>query len=144
MHNSLEKQFNQLNYDFVLLDCPPSYHNLIVSAIYTSDLLVIPSLLSLFDVESVIFTLNEARDIKANLNTSIVLNRINKNTKEVDEYMEMLQDTDANINTFRNDISVRRVIDRKDSLELKRNLKLLTQLEDFINSTLLKQSEASE
>ena len=122
------------NYDYTLIDCPPTFNNLIVSAIQASDILAIPSLISLYDLESVEFVINEVSQIKTGLDIHLILNRVNKSVNLESKYLALFEESfkALKINRFPNLSSVRKIIDNKDSLEkksyekIKENLEILT------------------
>ncbi|MBP9888864.1 MAG: AAA family ATPase [Leptospiraceae bacterium] len=134
IQSKLTKELNKLKgYDYILIDNPPTFNGLVVASIFASDKVIIPTLLSKFDLESALFTMSEIDEIKT-VSKCAVLNRVGKNTtKEENEYMEAF----GNCKTIRfmNNISVRKLIDRNEDIGLKRHSKIseaLGSLLDFI------------
>jgi len=139
LQNKLSKELKRVdNFDFVLIDCPPTFNNLIVSAIQASDILVIPSLISLYDLESVEFVVNEVSQIKADIELHLVLNRVNKSVNLESKYLALFQDSFTELKTsrFPNLSSVRKIIDNKDSLEKKTYAKLKDNIASLASAIL--------
>lgn len=131
LQSKLSKEIKRVNnFDFVLIDCPPTFNNLIVSAIQASDILVIPSLISLYDLESVEFVVNEVSQIKK-IDIHLILNRVNKSVNLESKYLALFQESfaDLQISRFPNLSGVRKIIDNKDSLGKKSYDKIRENLE---------------
>lgn len=132
LQSKLSKEIKRVNnFDFVLIDCPPTFNNLIISAIQASDILVIPSLISLYDLESVEFVINEVSQIKNDIQINLILNRVNKSVNLESKYLALFQESfaDLQISRFPNLSSVRKIIDNKDSLGKKSYDKIRENLE---------------
>ena len=83
--------------------------------------LFIPTLLSQNDLDSVQFTLSEFKEIDENLKPLIILNRTSKlETKEETEYLQAYN-FDSPMYRFPVSTSVKKVLDRGESLELKKH-----------------------
>jgi cellulose biosynthesis protein BcsQ len=131
LQSKLSKEIKRVNnFDFVLIDCPPTFNNLIVSAIQASDILVIPSLISLYDLESVEFVVNEVSQIKK-IDIHLILNRVNKSVNLESKYLALFKESfaDLQISRFPNLSGVRKIIDNKDSLGKKSYDKIRENLE---------------
>ncbi len=126
IQNQLKTDLVKMNYDYVIIDNSPSFNSLIVSSIVASDTVIIPSMVSSFDFDSVNFSLKKINKIRGNLNnTLIVLNRVGKDTKELNDYMNYFNEfKDVNFFKFLASNNIRKIIDRKQSLESKGNQKI--------------------
>ena len=139
LQGKLTKELKRVNnYDYTLIDCPPTFNNLIVSAIQASDILAIPSLISLYDLESVEFVINEVSQIKTGLDIHLILNRVNKSVNLESKYLALFEESfkALKINRFPNLSSVRKIIDNKDSLEKKSYEKIKENLEILASAIL--------
>jgi len=127
LQNKFKKSFKELSekYDYILLDNSPSLNSLIIAGVSSSDRLVIPALISIFDLREVSFVLDEAKEINENLDVSIVLNRvqnIDKVSVDEAEYLEGFQSKFGNYltkNKIPNSTLIRKAIDRGESLSKK-------------------------
>lgn len=124
MEKTFKKLFMNLSFDYVILDNPPSWNSLVISGLAASDYLFIPTLLSQNDFDSVQFTLSEIKEVDDNLKPVVILNRASKKeTKEETEYLG-LYNFDYPLYRFPVSTSVKKVLDRKESLELKKHSEL--------------------
>jgi len=124
--NFIQEELSKLNgFDYVLLDNQPTWNSIVRSGIQASDKVLIPSLLSFFDLEEVGFVIQESRKIKKSLELNVILNRIlnaEKPSKEEIEYLTAFQESlGANLLKTRipNSSLVRKFIDRGETLEGK-------------------------
>ena len=62
LHNSLRKV--EKEFDFVLIDCPPSLGVLTVNAIYTADLILIPTNYSKYSLDGIFDLFTSIKDVK--------------------------------------------------------------------------------
>jgi chromosome partitioning protein len=122
--NRLSDELNNLknNYDFILIDNQPTWNSIVRSSIQACDRLIMPSMISIFDLDEVSFSVNEARTVKKSLPISIVLNGVgnaDKITNDEKDYMESF------LTTFKNELAktriprsilVKRIIDRGESI----------------------------
>jgi chromosome partitioning protein len=69
--NSLDK-----NYDFIVIDCPPSLGVMTVNALVASDFLIVPLQCEYFALEGLGYLLNTVQLVKAQLNPQLVLGGI--------------------------------------------------------------------
>ncbi len=132
LQNKLSRALSNLPYDYILLDNSPFYNQLIISSIFASDKVVIPSLVSMFDLESASFSINESKEIKESITTILVLNRVNK--KSTKEELDYLTNFNLNNNPIRviNSTSVKRIIDRKEEITDKRHAKFRDSIQELI------------
>jgi len=54
----------QNEYDYCIIDTSPDYHNIIVNALYASDVLLIPVIPDLFNYQSIKFLINKLYDLE--------------------------------------------------------------------------------
>ena len=89
----LKKQTNSMQYDFILIDCPPSLGMLTVNAMCASDTLIIPMQCEFFALEGLSHLLKTFKSIKKTLNPSLEIEGLlltmydvrNKLTAQVEE-----------------------------------------------------------
>lgn len=131
--NAIKKILKSFSFDYVILDNPPSWNSLVISGIASSDKVFIPTLLSQNDMDSAKFTLSEIKDLKEEIETCIILNRVSKKeSKEEIDYLKSYQ-FDSMLVRFHNLTGLKRVIDRGESLESKRNQVLRDSIESIFN-----------
>jgi chromosome partitioning protein len=138
IEKTLKMLFKKLSFDYIILDNPPSWNSLVIAGLSASDFVCIPSLLSQNDFDSVQFTLSEIKKIDDNLKALIILNRATKKeTREENEYLEMYK-FHYPIYRFPISTSVKKVLDRKESLDLKKHYELkkivsnMLSIKDFV------------
>lgn len=109
--NGIQKLFGKLPYDYLILDHSPSYHNLIVSGLIASQTLIIPSLLSNFDMKSVSFTIEEAKEQNPKAKLFTVFNRQNKFSKEMEKSLKNYPviESSSTVCTFPNFPTIRKL-----------------------------------
>jgi cellulose biosynthesis protein BcsQ len=126
VYNQIHNLLTGLVYDLIILDLSPTYNNLIVSSLYASDNVLIPTLQSEFDLESLLFTLDTIQKVKPACKKTIVFNRQNKPTKEIEKMFLLDKDISSNpICYFPNTISIRKAIKKQQLTE-----KLSNQIQD--------------
>lgn len=69
--NSLDRQ-----YDFIVIDCPPSLGMMTINALVASDFLIVPLQCEYFAMEGLGYLLNTVKMVKAQLNPQLVLGGI--------------------------------------------------------------------
>ena len=69
--NSLDRQ-----YDFIVIDCPPSLGMMTINALVASDFLIVPLQCEYFAMEGLGYLLNIVKMVKAQLNPQLVLGGI--------------------------------------------------------------------
>jgi chromosome partitioning protein len=129
--NFIQEELGDLEgFDYVIIDNQPTWNSIVRSGIQASDKVLVPSLLSYFDLEEVGFVLEESRKVNKKIETGIVLNRVTKTdspTKEEIEYLDLFKDefSDSLLSSkIPNSNLVRKAIDRgEDFLEGKSNPK---------------------
>jgi len=62
LHNHLKKIEN--DFDFIIIDCPPSVNVLTVNAIYTSDLIIIPTIYGRYSLDGIADLFQSIEDVK--------------------------------------------------------------------------------
>lgn len=109
-------------YDFILIDNQPTWNSIVRSSIQACDRLIMPSMISIFDLDEVAFSVNEARTVRKSLPISIVLNglgNIDKISTDEKEYIEsFLQNFKSELANSKipRSILVKRIIDRGENL----------------------------
>lgn len=68
---SLKKALSVLDYDFILIDCPPSLNMLTVNALVAADSVLIPMQCEYYALEGMVDLLNTIEQIKANANPAL-------------------------------------------------------------------------
>jgi chromosome partitioning protein len=135
-------------FDYVLVDNQPTWNSIVRATIHASDRLVMPSMISIFDLDEVSFSVQEARAVRSNLPISIILNGVgnaDKITNDESDYMESF------LASFKGDLAksriprsilVKRIIDRgealngKGSTKEKFRLALLSMVQEITESKL--------
>ena len=118
-HSVIKKDLKGLDFDYCFIDCPPTWSNSIVSAIIASDKILIPSLLSVYDLKSTKFTLNEIQEIDSEKETYVIFNRCKSLSKVERELKEEIFSR-STLATFPSYSSVNTAIKTK---KLKGNLR---------------------
>lgn len=138
LQNKFERAFRKLRgFDFIILDNSPNFSSLSISSIQGTDCLFIPSQVSRFDYDSLVFTLIQSKEIREDLEISVVLNRVGKNpSKEENLFSESKYLSDCNIVRFPNMNGIRKFIMNRDSLGKPKNLKIKESIEGFLNPSL--------
>lgn len=94
--NFIQEEIETLNgFEYIIIDNQPSWNSIVRTGIQASHKVVIPSLLSLFDLEEVSFAIEETRKLKKEIEIGVILNRVlkvDKPTNEEKEYLEMFKD----------------------------------------------------
>jgi len=112
-------------FDYVLIDNQPTWNSIVRATIQASDRLIMPSMISIFDLDEVCFSVQEARAVRANLPISIILNGVgnaDKITNDESDYMESFLDSfrcDLAKSRIPRSILVKRIIDRGEALSGK-------------------------
>jgi cellulose biosynthesis protein BcsQ len=105
-------------FDFVIIDNAPTLSGLIAASVCASDILVVPSQISFFDFQEVVFSIDEAKRVNPTIRPAVLLNRVqrkNEPTKDEREYLDMFSnELEGHLLFSRipNTIAVRRSIDR--------------------------------
>lgn len=120
--NHIKRGLSQVEYDYVILDNAPTWNALIAAGLFASDSLIVPALISFFDLDEVAFVFAEAGKVNPDLEAGVILNRTQKPdqlTKDESEYIGMFDEQfgDAVMESrIPSSVEVRRIIDRKESL----------------------------
>lgn len=107
-------------YDYILLDCSPSLNSITYSAFQASDTLMMPYKSSKGDMDSTLFTVEEATKINKSLRIIAILNCYRKTQRE-EIFLDAIPDG-IEKTTFPNLTILPGFVDTGDSFELKRNL----------------------
>lgn len=88
LHNHLEKVASE--YDFVLIDCPPTLNVLTVNAIYTADLILIPTVYGRYSLDGIADLFTSIDEVKEGhpYQYRIVRNMYDQRNKASNEYIE--------------------------------------------------------
>jgi chromosome partitioning protein len=92
--------FQNLDYDFLVIDTPPYLTNLLSDLFAISDYVLIPTTMGVYDVLAIRATLKIIREVqktKPTLKYGVALNRVRSNTSLVDDIVDMLKSYDANV-----------------------------------------------
>ena len=100
IHNNVLQEFIKenlkgLKFDYCLIDTSPTLNSLVVSCLTASNLILIPSLISGYDLNETLFILSRIKEINPSAKTKVILNRTQKAsgefTKLENEYREALK-----------------------------------------------------
>ena len=100
IHNNVLQEFLKenlkgLKFDYCIIDTSPTLNSLVVSCLTASNLVLIPSLISGYDLNETLFILARVKEINSNAKTKVILNRTQKAsggfTKLEEEYKEALK-----------------------------------------------------
>ncbi|MCG9873752.1 MAG: ParA family protein [Leptospiraceae bacterium] len=109
-------------FDFILIDNQPTWNSIVRSSIQACDRLIMPSMISIFDLDEVAFSVAEARTVRKSLPISIVLNGLGNADKISNDEKDYM---DSFLLNFKNELAkskiprsilVKRIIDRGESL----------------------------
>lgn len=77
------------HYDFILMDCPPNLGVLTVNAIYTADLVLIPTIYGRYSLDGIADLFSTIAEIKEDrVNCAILRNAFDARTTQTNEYIE--------------------------------------------------------
>lgn len=132
-HSLIKKDLKSADYDFCFIDCPPTWTNSIVSSIAASGKILIPSLISVYDLKSTKFTLNEIQEMDTKAVSYVIFNR-SKSVKKIEKELKDPLFNDAKILTFQTFASVNTAIKTR---KLKGNIRTeIKNLLDKIEGTI--------
>lgn len=88
LHNHLEKIKD--DFDYILMDCPPNLGVLTVNSIYTSDLILIPTIYGKYSLDGISDLFDSIGEIKENNTYSykILRNSFDVRNKQTNEFIE--------------------------------------------------------
>jgi cellulose biosynthesis protein BcsQ len=143
--NKMQNLLKKLKYDFIIIDNSPTYNSLIISSLQTSDILIIPSLISIYDLDEVLFVIQKMKSIRKESKINVLLNRVqytDKVSKDEQDYMDVFKEKLGNYLTktrLANTSLIRKTIDRKENLsgKNKQKEKLAKSLNEFIKEVIL-------
>lgn len=125
IHNNILQEFIKENlkgikFDYCLIDTSPTLNSLVVSCLTASNLVLIPSLISMYDLNETLFILSRVKEINPTAKVKVILNRIQKSsgefTKLETEYKEALKVNGNLLNvSIPNSNLVRKFIDMKEN-----------------------------
>jgi chromosome partitioning protein len=109
LHNHLKKIEN--DYDFVLIDCPPNLGVLTINAIYTADLLLIPTIYSKYSLDGIADLFNTIVEVKEEqeFNYSILKNNYDSRNRNTNEFI------DKELNAYKENI-LKTIIRKTESI----------------------------
>jgi len=88
LHNHLKKIESE--YDYVLIDCPPNLGVLTINAIYTSDLLIIPTIYSKYSLDGIADLFETIKEVKEtdNFKYRILKNNYDTRNKNTNDFID--------------------------------------------------------
>jgi chromosome partitioning protein len=120
--NFIQEELETLQgFDYVLIDNQPTWNSIVRAGIQASTKVVVPSLVSFFDLEEVGFVLEESKKVNKKIEMGIVLNRVVKaeeGTKEEEEYLDLFKEEFSGAllsSRIPNSNLVRKAIDRGEN-----------------------------
>jgi chromosome partitioning protein len=141
--NTLSRLLNQVkdDYDFIIIDTAPTIDNIVFNAIKSSDLIITPTFLSLFDYKALLFFQSEIQKNTDKLdNWQILFNRFrdiktDNPENEKNQYIDLFQSTFNNIlnSKIPDTTIIQKAIDTKEVIsKAKAKKKLYNAFKDFI------------
>ena len=87
LHNHLRR----LNYDYIILDCPPNLGVITVNAIYTADMVLIPITYDKGALDGMADLVDTIKEVKESMDSSylIVRNLFDSRTKQTNAYIDL-------------------------------------------------------
>ena len=79
LHNHLKKI--ESDFDFIIIDCPPSVNVLTVNAIYTSDLIIIPTIYGRYSLDGIADLFQSIEDVKETSDFKYMILRNNRDSR---------------------------------------------------------------
>lgn len=135
---SIQKILKGMKYDYVIIDNPPNFNSLVRSGIASSDRVFIPSLISQNDFDSVVYSIQEIENLNEKAERIIVLNRTpKKESKEEMDYLESYEISTSRVIRFQNLTGLKRIQDRGESLDIKKNAVIKESISNLINMSSL-------
>lgn len=87
LHTKIQEIEDQ--YDFIIIDCPPNLGVLAINAIYTADLILIPTIYGRYSLDGIADLFSTIREIKEdNGRYAILRNAFDARTTQTNEYIE--------------------------------------------------------
>jgi chromosome partitioning protein len=139
-------------YEYVIIDCPPSLSVLTINAFVTSDYIIVPSLADVFSLQGMTQLNNTIRSVRKYCNPNlkvagILLTRFNQRTNLSSHIQKLLDGATKNMDTRLFDAFIRNSITVQESQYQRRNIisydgksnamsdyaNFLTELEGIIN-----------
>lgn len=137
IQNKIERAFKKLDYDFIIIDNSPNFSALSIASIQASNYLFIPTQISSFDFDSLVFTITQSIDVKDDISVNVILNRVTKTESREEQLFSSSKFLKGcNITRFQNQNSIRKFISNKDSLEKPKYLKLRESIEGILSPIL--------
>lgn len=139
--NIIKNTLTGLSYDFVIIDTPPTFNNILVNAWNASDVIIIPCHLSQFDYKTIEFSINQFKLNEIKAEYKILLNRFTpaRSGNEDNLTNQYLNLFNQSFNgailpaTIPDSIYLKRYIDTKEIIsKAKAKGKLFTAINDFI------------
>lgn len=96
LNSFMSEKLKKLKYDFCLIDNSPTMNSLIISCIQGSSLVLVPALISKYDLNESGFIVSQIRQISPKTKVKLLLNRtqkVNDFTKMENEYKEALSES---------------------------------------------------
>ncbi len=79
LHNHLKKIEN--NFDFIIIDCPPTVNVLTVNAIFTSDMILIPTIYGRYSLDGIADLFQSIEDVKETSDFEYMILRNNRDSR---------------------------------------------------------------
>lgn len=109
--NQIKNLLRKEEIDLVILDCQPTYNNLVVSGLNASDKIIVPTLQSDFDLKSLLLSLEIISEIERPIEKYIVFNRQKSITKDIEKRFFSIPEIQSFTSfCFPNSVSIRKDI----------------------------------
>jgi chromosome partitioning protein len=124
VHNRMQSELDKIkkDFDYCIIDNQPTWNSIVRSNIHAADRIIMPAMISIFDLDEVRFSIRMAREVRSDISISIILNGVgnaDKITADESEYLAMF------LSEFKNELAMHRIqrsvlvkkfIDRGESL----------------------------
>lgn len=97
----LKKKLQNINYDYVLIDCPPTMDLLVSNALAVADEVIIPIKADLYSIDGIELLINNIEEIKTEFNPDLKIASIFLNQhKKTNVHKQIYENCQSHLNSF--------------------------------------------